>query len=49
MKYEETQIIPASGRNPQTTWKRVIEADEAPEGAVVVPDKTPVSDWEEVN
>ena len=50
MKIRETQIIPAQGRNPREVrlW-RVIEVDQAPEGAEVVDDATPVTDWEEVN
>lgn len=50
MKIRETQKIPAQGRNPrETVIQRVIEVDQAPQGAEIVDDATPVSDWEEVN
>jgi len=50
MKIRETQIIPAQGRNPRETHlQRIIKVDQAPEGAEIVDDATPVTDWEEVN
>ena len=50
MKIKETQISPAQGRNPrEVRLQRVIEVDQAPEGAEIVDEATPVSDWEEVN
>lgn len=45
-KYKETKQSEPQGRdNRILTLERVIEAEEAPAGAVQVPDSTPVSDW----
>jgi methylthioribose-1-phosphate isomerase len=50
MKIKEIQTIPAQGRNPrEVTYQRVIEVDTAPEGAEVVNNATPVTEWEEIN
>jgi hypothetical protein len=50
MKIKEIQTIPAQGRNPrEATYQRVIEVDAAPDGAEIVDDATPVTEWEEVN
>lgn len=50
MKIKMIKTIPAQGRTPrEATYQRVIEVDTAPEGAEVVDDATPVTDWEEVN
>lgn len=45
MKIKETRTIEGQGRQAPHTETRVTEVDEAPEGAVVVDNKTPVSDW----
>jgi hypothetical protein len=49
MKFKETQVTEPQGRAQiRQRLERVIEAEEAPEGAVQVPDETPVSDWAHV-
>lgn len=52
MKVKETKTVVA-GRGQEggvtQTFVRVIEVEQAPEGAEVVPDKTPLQDWTEVN
>ena len=48
-KFKQTQIGEPQGRGMlRPVLERVIEADEAPEGAVKVPDNTPTSEWTQV-
>ena len=45
MKIKETRTIPGAGRLGPSTETRIVEVDAAPEGALIVDDKTPVTDW----
>jgi hypothetical protein len=48
MKIKETQLTPPAGfNNVQRTICRVIEVEEAPPGATIVPDETPLHDWQD--
>jgi hypothetical protein len=49
MKIKETRTVPGSGREYPYVETRIIEVDVAPDGAVIVDDKTPVSDWVKEN
>jgi len=50
MKIREKETIPVQGRVLcEIKRARIIDVDEAPEGAEIVDDATPVSDWVEVN
>jgi hypothetical protein len=47
MKIRQTEIR-KQGRS-QFEYERVIEVDEAPEGAEIVDDETPAHDWRKVS
>jgi len=49
MKIKETRTIPGVGRLGPSTETRIVEVDVAPEGAIIVDDKTPVTDWVKEN